>query len=429
MTPRHWQRAPAARWKRLGRSQRAATAKSADINTAIDKALAEVGPRAATAAAQANERVAKAHEACTRVCNAWRSTKSNTARSGPRPRRCETRPWPTSWTGRQDRAGNAPSGHADEHGQQRRQDTAVATNAILEASFARATGALKDFDKAYSPQVLEALDKNDGPPPRHHAQGPDRPHGSQAHGFTGRYIEAGPVHRTPDPRMRLDRAYPRCPAVRQRRGQHDQPAGHHVATSPTSSSIRASGASIPSWRTVSFTRSRDGLQAHAAYRVFGATTFEKLGSARRDQARRAGRDGLCQPRRTVRQDAHDQLRGHPQRRPRGLELRSPGPGPRSRPRLAGRVLLRWSCRGRISSATPCTYAASGKDGKGQMINVEQVHRGRFVHRPERLEPDRGPQPVPPGLPPAGRPGRQADGLRPAVDLRPAGPGNGRREQP
>ena len=128
--------------------------------------------------------------------------------------------------GRQDRIGNSPPGHAHEHGHQRRHGK---RRRAATPSWRRPSPAPPVPSRILIRQSLAAGSggprQERRPPPRHHAQGPDRPHGP-AHGFTGRYIEAGPGDRRHHPRVPRP-LVSRSPAVRQGRGQHDQPAGHH----------------------------------------------------------------------------------------------------------------------------------------------------------------------------------------------------------
>ncbi len=266
--------APRRRMQAAWQASKAATAKNADIKTEIDKALAEVGPRAATAAAQAYERVQKTHEAYSRVCNAWKLDQEQHRTIRAKAAETRDKALAESWTGDKIELEFLRLGMPTNTVSSGNQESAAVSNAVLEASFARATGALQNFDKAFSPAILEALDKN-----------PDLRSGitlkglivrtAQAHGYTGRYIENGPgaqaqihecVQRSFDGAPRFARAA-------------DSTISLPGIMSNLANKFLYQGfwAIDPSWRDVSFTRSVTDFKPTTAYRVFGATTFEKLG--------------------------------------------------------------------------------------------------------------------------------------------------------
>lgn len=359
--------APLRRMQAAWQAHKASQAKGTDLNAAIDRALAEVGPKAAQAAAQAYGCVQKAHDACSRVCNSWKldieEHKTIRAKAAEMRDKAIAEVWPGDKIELEMYRLGMPTNTVTSGGAA----SASVSNALLEASFARATGAMKDFDKQYSPQVLEALDKD-----------PDLRRGitlkgllvrtATAHGFKGRYIENGPGANVAIDEC-IRRSFEGAP-------RYAEAADSTISLPGIMSNLdnkflyQGFWGVDPSWRQCSFVRSVTDFKPTPAFRIFGATTFEKLGPHGEikhgvlGETAYANRAELYAKMLTttfedIRNDDLGALSFVPQALGRGAALGLLD------------VFFAMVLSGKDFFGNAMYYTAKGKDGKGQAINVNK----------------------------------------------------------
>lgn len=232
---------------------------------------------------------------------------------------------------------------------------------VLEAAFAKNTGVLKDIEKKYDAQTLEAADRKDL---RRITLKGMLCRAAQARGWQGRWIEGDD-----DLEAVLDYAFSRTP--RNAFAAESTISLPGIMSNLQNKFLMQGFWGIESvWRDCAFIRSVNDFKPAPAFRFFGNLTFEKLGPNGEIKHGTLGETAyanraetyakfLATTRQDIRNDDMGALSMVPQAMGRGAAL------------SLNDIFYSMVLSGKDFFGNAMYFSAAGKDGKGQTINVNK----------------------------------------------------------